>query len=280
MSIPFPSYLLLSVLGLLGYKTAMATDLKAAFQPYTDQWGLVQPQAGSSSGNGLLYTAEAIAALKANNQLTTDMKAQYWAAYEACEVQPGLFHRRPDGAFGQNQQDDYIGIAYAARHLDRPDIAQRVLDYGDIGANRLTSTPASGDEIAYKALSLFGLLTVKNVYNDIEPGAFNLKGWFARWPFLGITMKFAAGKDPNILEKLFWCVIQLSSLRADVNNQDNWILSWMAWKTVEGKSWITDLVGKYWLKKFVEKQGSMGDLLERYFNDPNQPVAQALKGVY
>ena len=282
MSNLIPSYLVLSALGLLGYNNAMA-NIKTDFIPYTDQWGLVHPSPpaiNGPSGNGLLYTAEAIAALMAHNQLTPDMVDQYKQAYLKCETQPGLFNRNPMKSFGQNQQDDYLGIAYAARYLNMPEMAQRVLDYGDVGADSLASDASDKDKTVYKILSLFGLIKVKKTYHDLEPGKFNMNAWFARWPFLAITMKFAAGKDPNLLEKIIWSAVQLWSLRNDVNAHDNWILSWVAWKTVEGKSWITDLVGKYWLKKFVEKQKDMGDLLERYFNDKTQPIAIHLKGVY
>lgn len=255
------------------------SDIQKDLEAYVDQWGLVQPKAGQTSGNGLLYTAEAIAAYIANDALDENAKQRFLNAYGACEIQPGLFHRRPDGGFGQNQQDDYIGIAYAARYLNEPDMAKRILDYGSEGVKELQLLPDNDTVTAYNILSLFGLLKVKRVYNNSEPGKFGLKAWFARWPLMFVNLKFAANQDPWLIEKLYWCVVQILSCKADPNNHDSWILSWLSWKTVEGKSWICDLAGKYWLKKFQEKQGDMGSLLERYFNDVNQPLAKYLKGI-
>jgi hypothetical protein len=258
----------------------MAT-IQDDFKVYTDPNGLVQPTPGSQSGNGLLFTAEAIAAFKAHNVLDPIAVDKFIAAYRTCETQPGLYHRRPDGVFGQEAQDDYIGIAYASRYLNRPEIAQRVLDYGNKGALGLQDGATKGVKILYNVLSIFGLKSIKNVWNNEQPGKFSINAWLGRTPTMIVDMKFAAGVEPGIFEKLYWCVAMLYSMKNDIRAHDSWVLSWMSWKTAEGKSWLCDFVGKIWLKKFnAYYPNGMGQLLSDYFVNPAHPSAIYLQGVH
>lgn len=251
-------------------------------QPYIVD-GLTQDRIGSAgSGNGLLFTAEHVAALIASRELTQTESDRIIAAYAQCEIQPGLYARNVKRTFGQEGPDDYIGIGFTARYLKHPELAQRVLDHGKIGAKDWDPTDThSNSKLIYNVLSLFGLLSIKNVWNNENPGLFSVKAWLGRMIQLQAHMKFAAGVDPSLFQKLYWCVSTIYSAQRDRNDHDAWILGWMSWMVAKDRSWLCNLAGRYWAKKFkVAWPDGLGSLLCSYFVNKDQPLGIYLQGVF
>lgn len=261
-------------------------SIKTDFLPYTDSFGLIQPDGNGTSGNGILYTAEYVAALVHANDLDSQEKQRLISVLESCEKQPGLLWRAPLNKDDQEGPDDYVGIGYTAKFLNHPDIAKRIVEYGRVGVKEYD--PSAEDEgkrfwskVIYKILSLFGNKTVKNVWNNANPGKFTLSAWLGRQLNLMAHLKFAANIDPSCIEKLVWCLAILKDLFEKKSNKDSWVLSWLAVKTAKNKSFICDVVGSIWIWKFKRTwKNGMGELLGSYFNNINHPLAIHLMNVF
>jgi hypothetical protein len=253
--------------------------IKDAFLPYIDKDGLVQPTVGGESGNGLLYTSEYIYALLANGGMDRIEQMRLTAAYNACQMQEGLMARTPIGtAFSTDQEgpDDYYGCGAASSELDGS-LARHILAYGRKGASGFNPSYEDSDRVKlstwlFRILSLFGLLKVKWIYNNDNPGFFTQSSWLGRQQNLICHLQFAADEEPPMWRKVWWAVAVLGSLFS--TNNDSYCLSWLCVRTAQGKSKFCTLVGKVWwhfvLKKFP---GGMGEILGDYFQNPSHPLA-------
>jgi hypothetical protein len=265
-------------------------ELDIAYLPYIDRFGLVQPEPGEpagTSGNGILYTAQAIVAYNDHGHLDSDKTRNFEKAISACETQPGLLHRAPEGKTDQEGPDDYVGAALASRYVDGGALARRVLQYGQQGVDKYN--PEFEDEhkrkyskIVFNILSLGGRRKIKYVYNNSNPGYFTLSAWLGRQPAVIASLKLASvGFDRpklTLLEKLVWSVSLLGIFLAKKTHHDSFVLDWCRVRTAQGsRSKLVELVSKIWRWRFTKVWGNPGDLLADYFKNPQHPNAIYLR---
>jgi hypothetical protein len=264
--------------------------IKDDFKVYTDQYGLVQPSPGETSGNGLLYTAEYILALAAHGALDDAEKQRLMAVYRACQVLPGLMRRSPAGApFCGDQEgpDDYVGVG-AAANLIGTSLAQDVVKYGQSqGADRWSSiTEDEGNQtwskVLYWTLRVLSLGSpVRWVWNNNDPRGFSEASWLGRQQNLVCHLQVAAGENPPLWRKFWWCLTILSSMFSDPTDQDSWILSWLCVRTMGDRFWLCKWVGKLWTWKFKKAwPHGAGQLLGSYFNNEQHPLAVWLQDIF
>lgn len=134
---------------------------------WIDRNGLVKPQIEwRDSGNGLLYTAVWLI-------LTGCRDLEMFArAIDRLEVEPGLYARTPDRQFGQEQWDNYLGLAALCIVSGNHGPARRVIWYG---------------------LKHFGFFNTD--------GKLESKDWLWRFPQVWVLMWIAAFPA---LKWLFW----------------------------------------------------------------------------
>lgn len=237
------------------------------FTPYIDKFGLVTPN-GQQSGNGLLYTSEAIIAMADNDIITPLQKQYFFDVFRNCEIIPGLFRRDPENLDYQEGPDDYVGIAAASPFISfntSGSFASRILRYG-----RLSRASIRGvlEKIGVPSwiVKLFGWIKVKYNYNNVTPGETNKGSWLGRQGQLITHFQFAAGENPWMWRKVWWCGAVLSSLRAPKDDTDSYILSWLLVRTAAGKSILCNITIKIWYY-FQNKRwpGGISQVLREYF---------------
>jgi hypothetical protein len=97
-------------------------ELVKAIFPYLDVNKLVKPNLEDiNSANGVLYTSVL--------QILTKTP-YYQSSIDACFKSPGLLMRTPEGDYGQEQMDDYLGIACTSIVTGRTSNARAILWYG------------------------------------------------------------------------------------------------------------------------------------------------------
>ncbi len=172
----------------------------AAYSNVKDEHGLIQPD-GKESGNGLRYTAEAVMAYEAHRDILEPiaLKEEYQTLVDAarsCAREPGLYGRTPNNSWGQNSNDDYVGLAVISYYIDET-VVQDILTYG-----RKT----------------WGF------YNNIHPGKKTGRSFLWRFIVLFATLRWAAGQKPNIVQRALWA---LGVFFSD-DSQDGFVLAWMS----------------------------------------------------
>lgn len=245
------------------------------FKNYTDQYGLVQPNPNGGSGNGLLYTAEAIVALFDKGALSQQNIDDFKKAYASCEKEPGLMMRSPIGGPMNSDgeaPDDYVGCGAASFFLN-DGLAERILKYGRGSPSKYGDTGLWA-RILYLVLSKCGLSKIPYNYNNVDPGVWTEWSWLGRQQNLICHLQFAAGETPPIWRRLWWCAAVFQATRAMKSEHDSWILSWLLIRTMNGRSWICKQVANYWWKKLLNyyPQG-MSSVFADYFGNPNHPTA-------
>lgn len=207
------------------------------WENHRDDWGLIQPWPGQTSGNGLRYTAEyEWARYFLGLQPTTK---SHWA-YAACVDAEGLVYRTPKRKFGQQSHDDLIGLfAWAALLHNKPPFVIRVRE-----------------RLAKK----FGFFRT-------DPDAPWQKTFLGRFQQLFAHADYALGKKPGLIPRLFWCVSVLYG--AKEKQQDPKVLSWLMVSTYlkGGQAFLVeDIIVNYFIKKFIEHYpDGVGEVLNKYF---------------
>jgi hypothetical protein len=225
-----------------------AEEIKKDAENYIDPYGLITPN-GGPSGNGLLYTSEWLVALKLKDEISEQDIHKFGKAIRSCRVAgyPALYNRNPSHP-DREAPDDYIGLA-AVSSICGYHFIHQIVDWG----NQTNWT-----------------------YNNLNPEEFHIKSWFGRMPQVICHFKFAAGKSPSVLEKIWWCgTIILSGLRP-VKDNNGRCLSWLLVETAKGKSWLCDLVGQWFMDKLnKDYPGGMSQVFTEYFTFPH-PIARIL----
>jgi hypothetical protein len=223
-------------------------SLQENLSAYTDSFGLVQnrlpsPGDGWTSGNGLLFTGEAVCALAQAKELSDSLRPQYAKAVRNCAVVPGLYRRHP-ALVDQEGPDDYIGLGAVASLCDVT-IAEEILKYGQA--------------------NLWCM-------NNVTIGKKTLQSWLGRFPALICHLKFAAGQNPPLWQKIYWTAIVAFQ---PWNGLDEPILSWLLCEVAKGKSRICDLASKYFYRRLYKKYANgIHDVLVAYFG-AEHPLAKA-----
>lgn len=95
---------------------------------YTDKNGFIKPQKDwQDSGNGLLYTALDMLVRK---ERRIEQRTNYSELVQSCMKEPGLLMRTPTNDYGQQQWDDYLGVALGCKLINNTDIPKQILKYG------------------------------------------------------------------------------------------------------------------------------------------------------
>lgn len=221
------------------------------FNPFIDKYGLVTPD-GKPCGNGIRYTAECVVAAFDNKVLDSTMKMGIFDCITDCQLSPGLFKRHPEHT-DQEGPDDYIGLGTISHFLGYKNIARSILKYG-------------------RTHKYFGVL--KYVYNNVDPNKFSMSAWLGRMPQLICHLQFAAGEDPSLFKKIWWCGSVLNSLRVPSTDQDAFALTWHLVRVAEGKSKLCDFIINIWRKR---QKHNISEILSDYFNNQFHPLVKWLK---
>lgn len=220
-------------------------------EEYKDVWGLVQPQPGTTSDNGVRFTTERILYLDRKG-FENGAKEEISKLFESilkCEKEPGLLERFP-GCTRQDSFDNYIAAMTASRICDGGKLAGRIWKRG------------------------------------VQKAGWYLNGedwgWFVRSPFLWRNpffiaySHFCAHDEVNVVTKP---ILQLKiNLNAKSEDQDGKILSWFMVRELGNR-----IESQYW-SEMLRKQYEfgIGSVLGRYFDYAGfqHPNAQALLYVF
>lgn len=219
---------------------------------------------GSPSGNSLLFTAEKFIALTIERGAPSLEDAEEFSRLVArAQLSPGLYARTPAGyAYHEDQEghDDYIGIAAASAVLGTPH-ALAIVQQGE------------------NPFKLWGPIDINHYYPN-KPGALDWRAWFGRFPATVAHFEYAAGVTPNLWHRLMWAYSVATAGADEPTAQDPWILSWLMVKTTEGhEGWMARQAVAIWRTRLKRHwPGGIGQVLARYFNNPQHPLALALQG--
>jgi hypothetical protein len=144
---------------------------------WNDDWALPI----GHSGNPHLYVAYCDLVLRLQGEEVP--RHWYWKFYDACEVEPGLFKRWPDGRFGPTSHDEVIGAAHMG-----PYAADRILRYLDEHGGEYNSHGVPAKPLRY------------NLY---------------RLPWLRGYLCAAAGYRMSPLDQVLWSLKLLLEARSD-----------------------------------------------------------------
>lgn len=221
------------------------------------------------SGNSLLFTAEkyiALALERGNGDPVGSLEDAYAFSrvLARTELRPGVYARTPEGEpFHADQEghDDYIGIAAASRILGT-DHAREILEHG--------------------LQDFFWTVPWPKLYfyYPNQPGPLDWRAWFGRYPATVAHFYYAAGVKPGFWHRLAWAYTVATAGMGDPGAQDPWILSWLMIRTMEGQEdWLTERAVFLWRSRFKKAwPGGIGQVLARYFNNPEHPLAETLRG--
>lgn len=224
---------------------------------FFDENGLVLDRANSTpSDNGLLFSSQALIAsmqnVKDNGGLQEheDFMSRYYIAILKCQIEPGLFNRRPGDNDGEGV-DDYIGITAASKlcFID-PLIAKDVEAYGR-----------------------------KHwwVFNNTNPGKWKASLFLGRMlGFVGHA-RLCAGKKPNILMRLAALIGMNQTIKKNPGDTSNRLIQHLQILCLDDH-WMSRYMKKKWYAHLQEIYGDKGirQAAEYYFL-PNHPIAKYLK---
>jgi hypothetical protein len=249
-------------------------NLREEIKPYTDQYGMVHPKAGSNSGNGLRYFGDFIACLAARIEVErAEDSITLRNIYDVVKVQPGLLRRHPT-AFRRDQEgpDDYVGFLYACWVLDT-NVATEILNYGlknkySFG-EMLQSYIDSGkaDHVwAWKILKfLFGWVKVRFNYNNINPDKITQSSWLGRQGQLVAHIYWSANQTPPLFYRVWWA-LSIGFFSVKPNDPDSAVLSRHLVCVMAGRSWICRVATHLWRKRFIKTwPGGMNQVFTKYF---------------
>lgn len=204
---------------------------------WTDKNGLVKPQRDSSdSGNGLLYSAMLV--------LLTDLKSDAYrlvpwmrARIKECTYSPGCLKRTPDGSYGQQSWDDYLGVA--------------------------TACVVMKDTAIPRSILLHGLLHFGFFINGKE---FTAAGWLWRFPQVWAIMLPAAFPQVKWLFFPFiWAVGHF--MKPDQNDSGGLQTMWMYFYAAQRMGFHFD--------KYDQTKAMLPAALKRYYH-PSHPFCSAV----
>jgi hypothetical protein len=225
--------------------------------------GFVHNDKNKWSGNGFLYTAEAV---RAGFEFD---KGDMLEAMVNHTVDGCILKRTVDNAFGQDSIDNYIGMSYLCKHYGFQTFARNVLD---VASDEFDESIATfWDFVVYGILFLLSYGPIKYVYNNINPNKFTVRAWLGRFPHLIAGIKVAAGRRLNLFDKLYTAVVFLFAGITEghdpdlPSDHDAIIRPWMLAGTLEGSSKIIDLAIKVFKRRATKLYKTPAELLWRYF---------------
>lgn len=253
--------------------------LVGAIQPYKLE-GFIHQQKGVVCGNGWLFTAHYVLALRNQKDIPTAVVAQeiadIRAAMIAHQVEPGLLKRTVGNAFGQESIDDYVGACLLSYLLDGGELARDILAYGKRGVNKFS--PNVVDMVMYNKLRLSG--TVKYVYNNITPGVLTVRSYMGRYYHLICLLQYIVGEKPSWFYRFMMVVYFMGY--ADPSDLDSYIRPWLVSIVCKKRSWAISLSLWFWRRRATKFFGDPSNLISKYFASKGfkeQPIGVHLAGI-
>lgn len=266
-------------------------EIRAAFEKYRDPVGFIQGRPGASSGNGLLFTAEAYIAMLARGAITVGEGApELVATVQKVEAEPGRYRRTPDGQWASHDEegpDDHIGLAAMSWAFGLP-YAERLLEYGRTHTAKLGQlTDLAEHEVLstdwrWLVPGLHRLLSWFNAdkalpynYSTNDPQVVTRDSWLGRFPAVIAHFHWAADETPAWYLRLYWAFqIGVIAPRAKSSDCDAWILSWLLIYVMAGRSWLGRWAARRWFAALDKNfKGGMNEVFATYFG-PEHPTAK------
>ena len=255
-------------------------DIRADYKSFTDQYGIVHSDKGIVDQNGPRFTAEYFYALKLSQNLNTQDKISIAAAYDFCELVPGLLRRHPTSDEQEGPDDQYAALA-VSKELGGS-FAKDWLSYGRtakvLGWDDTFINTKWYSKPAYWVCKAIGY---RYNFNNTRPGYWNDCSFMGRQLPLVAHAKLCANEKLGFFWRAAWCVGVILSAR-NASSQDGKVLAWFMIKASEGgKSWAMRKVAKYWSKKLHEQwEGGIGGVIKAYFSNKSHPSTQWLWDEY
>lgn len=223
--------------------------LREELADYTDAYGLVHPNKNPGpnnwSGNGLLFTAEALMLIYKDSPPSVEEQREIERIYNSCEAEAMGLYRRHPVAFLRDQEaiDDYIGIG-AAAYITGTGMAVEVLEYGR----------------AHHWLM-----------NNVD-GKWNWSAWLGRFPAMICHLEFAAGGRSSLWKRLWWA---LTVAFQPWSSESDPILSWLMVTVCAKRSFVCSLATDHFYRRLKKRYpGKMRQVFEIYFNSTDHPIAK------
>lgn len=237
-------------------------SLKSEISAFIDVNNLVSPQAQVNptkreSDNGVLFTSEYNMLLALRKEDSLEDSELWELRMNSCMLQPGLLSRAPND-HGQEGPDDVLGFLGAAKVLNRPILAQQMLNYGykHLGwfnneipgsLKKLDGSGINWQAFQWRQLQILGATW----------GAAGKLSWYKFWQFP--TMFYTAMS------------IALSCINTPLSAADPRILSWCLIKATSD-SLMCRLAAKLWTKRLMKDfPNGMKDVFTLYFPE-NHPL--------
>ena len=263
----------------------VTTCLLSQFQPYTDKYGMItnNPQ-GNYTDNGNLFTAHYVYGLVSTNQINNKEVERILNVYANNFSQPGILCRTPQFPGNRQAQDDVYGLM-SVEALISPNhrfMTRSIYEYGKLSAEGIDSTePFQGAQKRfYWAVKALTLGSCRWVWNNIEPGKFDIASWLGRFPAFLAVMQMSLRESVN---PFFWCYWATSCLWSswfgDSNGNNGDCLMIHGANAAKGYGKITDWICNQVHKGIKRKYGSAGGLMAEYFQDPKHPLVALLNQI-
>lgn len=220
--------------------------------PYLNSWGGMDLRPGEPCDNALLFlsTYYVLRCLSGEHPSTQE----YEAAVRACEVEPGLYNRRPGDQVSTEAMDDYVGICAAS-----------VFMQVKFAAEIFTYAKASGGN-----------------FNNVDPGKWALWAW--RQPSDLALYAICAGRRPDLFSFAYLCIgICITAFQGEKRTSEH-LLTWLRVAAIEraglepwARSWFR-LAAGIWRIGVRIRFGSMARVFEIYYPEGHPNLALA-KGI-
>ena len=234
------------------------------FARFMDEFKLVHP--GSYSGNAARYTAEYVAAMNYHGALEGLEVLKVRVATALLELEPGLLMRTPRNEFGQDSIDNAQSMMYIDFILDTG-FAKRWLEYNRTkpATSLDKEDPKPQNKWVYRLLSLFGLLPIKFVQNNMRTQTFNVSAFMGRFQQVIACAQVVSGEKPGFFRCLWSAVtLYLGAKEIRKGHQDPVILGYFLREIMSPYSkmvkWVAE---KYWnpaLEEIHDDNGLAGGL--------------------
>lgn len=236
-----------------------------ALGPYIDEDGLVlerpNESSGPETGNGIHGSSLAEIFRVILGQSSVAQVEAFSRVIRSCEVYPtdlppevtertrdlfsirGLYHRGPRKTQELEAHDDYIALC-AASSMTGAVFAKDICRYGE-----------------------------KNFwsFNNLEPGKWTLRTFFARHPGFYQFVRICAGQSPGPLGD---AILAMSLVfNAFSRSEGGKILAWMKVQALSGRLSLTDLAIDFWRWKLLrDHPDGMREVFKKYYG-PAHPFA-------